>query len=298
MSTLRALVVLAVTLATVTASAAQLYWNDETGINRSNLDGSNPQLLVPAGPPGISGIAADPSTNTLYWLEGNQPSRLRRSNLDGTNPQTVINVSAVGTGIAVHPSTHEVWWVGALNANQEVMLRTSPDGATTTFAFDPGNDANQFFIDPAADKLYSLNTDDGGITRFNFDGTSDFLVDDAESMAFDLPGGKMYFALDNSGTIFRANLDGSNVEAAMTLPVGAWTGAMALDPSSQTLFIGSIFPFGIYRVNLDGSGLEPITTPAAPVFQLLIVPEPSTLAMLLAALPLGYLAYRRRRTGT
>jgi hypothetical protein len=194
----------------------------------------------------------------------------------------------------VHPTTHEVWWVGALTANQGGVLRTSADGATTTLAFPPGDDANQFFIDAGANNFYSLNGDDGGITRFNFDGASALLVDDAEAMAFDLPGGKTYFDYDSSGTIYRANLDGSNIETAMNLPVNPQTGALAFDSSSQTLFIGNLFPSGIYRVNSDGTGLHPIVTTTGLVNQILVLPEPSTLV--LAAVPLGCFAWRRRRS--
>ena len=95
------------------------------------------------------------------------------------------------------------------------------------------------------------------------------------------------------------NLDGTDQQPIFDPGVGNIRRGLAIDPQSSTLFISQSFPGVIYRVNTDGTGLTPIiSTIDTGARQLLVVepvPEPSTLAMLLAAVPLGYLAYRRSR---
>ena len=73
---------------------------------------------------------------------------------------------------------------------------------------------------------------------------------------------------------------------------------LAVDAATGFLYISDWqIPPTIYRVNFDGTNPQPIIAGNDTIENLLlieVVPEPSTMAMLLAALPLGCLAYRRR----
>jgi hypothetical protein len=305
MAFLRALIVLAGTLATVTASAAQLYWIADDGIHRANLDGTGQQLIVPSPAIGFSGMAVDTSANRLYWIEGSFPFDIRYATLDGVNPRHFLTVEYAGGGIFVHPTTHDVWWGGRRNNQLDpitAVLYTSPDGSTSTSAFIPSKpDLNQFFIDAVAGKLYNVDTDDDGLSRMNLDGTSREFLETSNAMAVDPVGRYVYFYSFNSDAqtaeMHRMSFDGTAQEPLFTMPVPWVNRGFAFDPQSQTLFIGDNHPGVIYRVNIDGTGLQPIisTTDDGPWQMLVVVPEPSTLAMMLAALPLAYIAYRRRQ---
>src|SRR5687768_11755384 len=108
---LRILAWLVASFASLTAAAAQLYWIDDSGIQRANLDGSGQQQVVSSPANAIFGMAVDVGTDKLYWTSGGQ---IRRSNLDGTNPQTFITPLQPDKGMFVHPTTHELWWGGRL----------------------------------------------------------------------------------------------------------------------------------------------------------------------------------------
>jgi hypothetical protein len=310
MAFFRALVVIAGTLATVSASAAQLYWIDDSGIKRANLDGSGQQQVVSSPANAIFGMAVDVGTDTLYWTNGAQ---ITRAHLDGTSPQTFITPLQPDTGMFVHPTTHELWWAGRIDEATRAVFRTSSDGLTTVPVFVEGgsnslpdsffDDLNGFFIDAAAGKFYKLDVDDDQLSRVNFDSTNLELLagfgdDDrsASSMAFDLSSGKVYYA--HAERVFRDNLDGTGDETLLTLSgLGVAARTLAFDASSSTFFFGNPAPATIYRMSVDGSAITPIASAMDNFRQLLLVqpvPEPSTLAMLLAALPLAYFAYRRR----
>src|SRR5205085_8190643 len=288
---------------TVTASAAQLYWTDDSGIHRANTDGSGQQLIVSGPTSGIWGIAADTTANKLYWIEGTIPAEIRQSNLDGSNPQHFLTVGYAGGGIFVHPTTHAVWWGGRRNDQLDpntAVLYTSPDGSATASAFMPNKpDLNGFFIDASAGKLYNIDTDDDGLTRYNLDGTGFEGLSNSTNLAIDFAAGKFYFT-DSNG-VYRANLNNTGKELAFTPPFEIQDQTLAFDPVSSTLFMDAGTQFnlpGIYRANTDGTGLVrviPVTGNAGQLILVQAVPEQSTLAMLLAALPLGYLNRRRWR---
>jgi hypothetical protein len=298
MSTLRAvaLLVAAATLTSLASSsslAAQLYWIDAVGIHRASLDGSAQQLIVPATG-SVMSMAVDASSNKVYWIEAEVPTRIRRANLDGTSAEPFLTVDQASGGIFGHPTTHDLWWGGSLGVDDNSVFRTTADGLATTMVFKPeggpDGDVNDFFIDADAGKLYNLDTDDDVAHRVNLDGTGSEVVGGGNVMAVVPSQGKIYFGNR------RSNLDGSNHEVLFDTPVMPTYLAFAVDPVSSTMYMGE-YEGSIYRMNLDGSNLQLIITGTSPVGKMLVVepvPEPSTLAMLLAALPLAYLAYRRR----
>jgi hypothetical protein len=273
--------------------AAQLYWIDAGGIHRANLDGSAQQLVIPATGVGVSSMAADTTNDWLYWIMEDNPAQIRRGKLNGSDPHDFLTVDEASGGIFVHPTTHDVWWGGSKGTDNNSVFRTSADGVTTTMAFKPvDGDLNDFFIDGNTDKLYNLDTDDDGVRRMNLDGTALEGVGGGNVMAVVPSEGKIYYGNR------RSNLDGSGQEVLFESSVMPTYRAYAVDPLTSTMFMGE-YSGTIYRINIDGSNLQPIITGPGPIAKMMLVelvPEPSTLTMLLAALPLAYLAYRRRRS--
>jgi hypothetical protein len=284
---------LVVLVAAPSVEAAQLYWIDPAGIHRANLDGSAQQLIVPAAG-SVMSMAVDAGSNQLYWIEAGVSTSIRRGNLDGSGAEPFLSVDQAAGGIFVHPTTHDLWWGGSLGVDQNSVFRTTADGLTTTMAFKPESgpdgDVNDFFIDADAGKLYNLDTDDDVAHRINLDGMGSEGVGGGNVMAVVLSEGKIYFGNR------RSNLDGTDHEVLFDTAVMPAYLAFAVDPVSSAMFMGE-YEGSIYRMNLDGSNLQLIVTGTSPVGKMLLVeavPEPGTLAMLLAAVPLGYLGYRRR----
>jgi hypothetical protein len=308
MAFLRALILLAGTLATVTASAAQLYWTDGAGISRANIDGSNPQLIVPRTGVWIPSFTYDADHQKLYWIEAvdNAQHAMRAVNLDGSGYQTLLSSIETGQAIAYRSADQMIYWSGAWQGDGAV-LRTSIDGSTTEPAFiSTKGDLNRFLIDEPGGKLYELDLDNRVIERVNLDGTQQEEVfgnnqlptEEPRSMAFDLAAGHLYWTQYDG--VHRGNLDGSNDQLLFDPVFDTYNPGLAVDPTAGHLYISSVQPAAtIYRVNLDGTNPQPIIVGNDTIENLLLieaVPEPSTLAILLAAMPLGYAAYRRRRT--
>jgi hypothetical protein len=189
--------------------AARLYWADDGGIHRVNLDGSQRQLV--SDHTGIS-IAADVSGNRLYTVSGDERGRISRSNLDGTDTQFFIGLWDPPGGLFVHPITRELWWAGTREDYPEYVFRASPDGSWKAVFRPIDNDVNDIYIDVAGAKLYILDFDDNHIYRVNLDGTNREKVSyggaEPTAMAFDLGTGKVFY--DGDGGITQVNLDGTS----------------------------------------------------------------------------------------
>jgi len=89
-------------------------------IDRANLDGSSPQVLVT----GLSGlnaqdIAVDPGRGKVYWTDeissgGVNNFDVRRANLDGSSPETIVTGGAPH-GIALDLAGGKVYWTDAFS---------------------------------------------------------------------------------------------------------------------------------------------------------------------------------------
>ena len=129
-------------------------------------------------------------------------------------------------------------------------------------------------------------SEEGIIYRANLDGSNvETLIDEQNLpffLALDVAGGQIYWtaftAIDPEGVpeesiIYRANLDGSNVETLITSsePVGSLT----LDVAGDQIYWTAIDPEGeegsIYRANLDGSNVETLITGLEPAAAVIVL---------------------------
>jgi hypothetical protein len=323
MAFLRTLIVIAGTLTTVTASAAQLYWTDGAGIHRADTDGSGAQLIYPYSEYVISGLTADETVGKLFWSEEySVPEsqfpvpKIRSSNLDGSNVETNLLASDVEPGdswirsigpLAVDPPRSRLFWEGIPPLdNTQFYISVTPYSAPTVepvFGSWTSDWVGALFVDSAAGKVYQLDAEDYGILRTNFDGSEPELITDfAHTMAVDVVHGKIY-RNEQQHELVRSNLDGSSPESFLLPDLQLRFLNMAVDPVAGHLYYAvspsnnDFAPGAIYRSNLDGSGFGPIlqtSTELRNIMVLQAVPEPSMLAMLLASLPLAYFMRPRR----
>ena len=112
-------------------------------------------------------------------------------------------------------------------------------------------------LDVAGGKIYWVSLD-GSIGRANLDGSNveALILQGGEGIGLDLEAGKLYWA--GGGRISRANLDGSGIE---TLVTGlAKPDSMALDLVNRKVYWTDSANHTIQRANLDGSNVETLIT--------------------------------------
>ena len=205
-------------------TGGKMYWTNNCCIYRANLDGSQVETLVSEG--NIDGFALDPVGNKMYWISAR---RLRWANLDGTQVETFLPVNLDGSHsrLFVDPTGDKLYWRDAEGA----MQRANLDGTQVETPFTKPKSprpsvSGPFALDLTKGKVYWRKTHGHSIYRANLDDGSHIekLVEDfgyGSGLALDLAGGKIYFTAFRGDRgqldgIYRANLDGSQVEALVT----------------------------------------------------------------------------------
>ena len=186
------------------ASAGKMYWTKWNGagkIQRSDLDGSNPETLVGTGGWHPRAIALDLEGGKIYYITNDRDwdrvnsyvilGRIGRANLDGSDAQILLteDIPRPNVDIALDLSAGRMYWTDGVD-----ILQADLDGTNLR-----------------------------GLLRIN----TDTVVDDTNvDIVLDVSGGRIYWS-DSQG-IHRADLDGSHAEPLFT---GAeHPGGIAFDP--------------------------------------------------------------------
>ncbi len=247
--------------------ARKVYWTDYSygsgAIARANLDGSGEiEYLIGEGspnPPAILPIAitVDPFDQKMYWSHRNEPfpEGIWRSDLDGTNPEKVIHLES-GGDVELDLRNGKIYW-----AELGRVSRANLDGSQSEAIFTGPMGDVSLALDTAAEKIYwtraiEMGVDGGIVQRANLDGSDletlvtglDLYDDNMSYIDLDLPAGKMYFSGGYFDNIFRANLDGTQIE---DLGVGQYMPAFALyvpEPSTLTLIVIALVSLLLVRL--------------------------------------------------
>ena len=190
---------------------------------RSNFDGSNQEVLVPALPYQPRSITLDKVNNLMYWTRGGGNGAIIRARLDGTNMEPVISDGLSSPeAISVDPVEEKLYWTelhGIRRANQ--------DGSQIEDVLTDQGHFHGLALDTVNRKIYwSEETVWGNrIRRADFEGAGveDVVPEGAarSGIAIDQAGGKIYWVHGNSAfycpvqTIRRANLDGTQPEVVV-----------------------------------------------------------------------------------
>jgi len=249
-------------------------WHDR--IRHANLDGSGESDVILTG--NGEDIHIDPLAGKIYWTEwpqgGSTSGRtLRRSDLNGANSEIVIdNLSNAG------PSLHSV---------------------TSLASF--------FAVDYLLQKIYYADTD--GIHRVNYDGTSDslFLATPSGGIGLirvDSYNHKLFYSPTATGT-------GVDPSAEQVYEVDLFSGlpspqliydfnivfnnravlGIGLDYHRTRAYMVDQFDAKLGSVGYDGTASSQISFVGLKAFDLLVIPEPTTLLLTVAG---GVLLIRRR----
>ncbi|HHP7239261.1 T9SS type A sorting domain-containing protein [Longibacter sp.] len=166
----------------------------------------------------------------LFWTEGNR--QIFGTTRGGTQARKLFDFGRFPVGLAVDPSAGHVYWTD-LKTNS--LRRANLDGSAETV-----------LIDNLAESVL----DDAG----RFAGLADVAVDASR--------GKVYWSNVATGSIQRANLDGSGLDtvvSGLASPVG-----LDIDPAGGKVYWAHLSDTAadrkIQRANLDGSSVEDLIT--------------------------------------
>lgn len=245
----------------------KLYWSlyaespspDNAIIQRANLDGSDLENVVlssycnPYCP--VSAMTLDAARDSLYWFtwDGTGPLSthgLYRSGADGSGITLLGTADHVVTDVVLDRGNASMYWI-ELNFPARVadhaIRRASlsgKDAEEVLLVFDgKPPEEGSLAVDASGGKVYWV-TDNRAIRRANLDGTEieDIVAVQGDpdlasfgDIAVDPVAGKLYWAGTYGGVttfpvgvLHRSNLDGSNLEALVTLDPGT-IGSFALD---------------------------------------------------------------------
>jgi DNA-binding beta-propeller fold protein YncE len=222
---------------------------NDGSIIRSDLDGRNLVTIVPSGGTFTpKQVQIEKNTGKLYWCD-REGMRVMRANLDGTNIETLVDTSQGDprpgpdaakwcVGIAVDVEGGKFYWTqkGSDNSGTGRISRANietPTGQTPAnrqdieLLYDGLPEPIDLDIDPTTRTLYW--TDRGDPPRGNTVNRAplDAPASNREApeivfsnlmegigLALDLKGGRM-FVTDFAGSVYRADLDGSNQQTLL-----------------------------------------------------------------------------------
>src|SRR5882724_6096768 len=230
---------------------------NDGSILRSGLDGKNLTTIVPPGGTFTpKQIQIEKSTAKLYWSD-REGMRVMRANLDGSNIETLVDTSDGDprpgpdatkwcVGIAIDVERGKFYWTqnGGDNAEQGRILRASidmswletpADRQDIELLYEALPEPIDLDIDPRTRMLYWTDRGDpprgNTVNRAPLDAVParrplpeivfDHLMEGI-GLALDPKGGRM-FITDFGGSIYSANLDGSD-RRTLQIALGNLTG--------------------------------------------------------------------------
>ena len=217
---------------------------NDGSILRSDLDGQNMTTIVPPGGTFTpKQLQLDTDNGKLYWCD-REGMRVMRANLDGSNIETLVDTSGGDprpgpdlrkwcVGIAVDNGGGKIYWTqkGGDKAGQGRLCRANievPEGQTPAnrrdiaLLYDNLPEPIDLELDLANGMMYWTDRGDpprgNTVNRAPMDAAPGSRKDpeivfthlmEGIGLALDLKGGRM-FITDLAGTVYSANLDGSN----------------------------------------------------------------------------------------
>jgi hypothetical protein len=160
----------------VKVNAQHVYWSDFVGgVGRANLDGSNPNPNFITGATGLCGLALD--GGHVYWSEplAGEPAYIGRAGIEGAVENlsfVTLTEASVPCGLAVTPAS--LYWAepGVFGPNGKRIGRANTvDGKGVDKSFIAGASGPCGLALDNSSHLYWANAATGTIGRANTDGT-------------------------------------------------------------------------------------------------------------------------------
>jgi sugar lactone lactonase YvrE len=216
-------------------AGGMMYWAESGSgeIRRATLEGNGVTTLE-SGLLSPSGIALDTADGVIYWTDmgrGNSGD-IRRAPLAGGLPKTLLTGKAffVPFGIALDLAGGVMYWS---NISRGQILQTNLNGSGTQTLVSGLVAPGQIALDFANSKMYWAN-EYGNIGSATLPNGSNpqILIPNLQGtrpigIALDLAHSQMYWTANETGVIWRANLDGTGAERVLTGLSAPWGIAVA-----------------------------------------------------------------------
>ena len=254
----------------VDVAGDKVYWTEEGKIRRANLDGSNPQdVATGLGTPDgiflqVAPIAAvevlvrESQRPPMYWVDAGVGTL---QSLTGSSVDALVSNVQNATSVALDIADDKVYWAEQTGNHSGSVWRANLNGTNPELVRELTTAPRRIALDTANGKLYLTNSR-GKMQQMNLNGSGfqpNLIVnlDSPRGIAIDTAGGKVYWTEqtgNHSGSIQRANLDGSNAQSVRELtsaPQG-----LALDTANGKLYLTNSRG-KVQQMNLNGSGFQP-----------------------------------------
>jgi len=238
----------------------KMYWTIYGHVRRANLDGTEVETVINTPGDMPLGVAVDSAHSRLYWTESNHAYR---ANLDGTGIEELGLSGSIFQDLTLDLENGHIYvsdWAGNPNYPGRILQANLDGSSVTTVLSDISRGPVGIGADPVGGKVYWAN--------FSFD--------------------------PYVGGVQRVNMDGTGVEDLVT---GHSADALTLDLTDQQVYWTGLSPDGtsgaIWRAGLDGSAIEALPIPTINPAGVALIPEPSSLTLLVCA-TISLLARHRR----
>jgi len=225
-----------------------------------------------------SAPCAQAGVTHVYWAEGSYPGKIRRAEADGTNLTDIITNTDVPVDVAIDPVAEKIYYTPA---GDRTVERADYDGSNREVLLNLAGGAGytrQIELDVAGGKMYWAQGHPSdpnlrSIQRANLDGNGRetlWVGTNPDGLTLDVAGGKMYFCDHQSGTLRRANLDGSSPEIVLGTGISLYKLALDLRADQRKVYWTDATAGAVQRCNLDGSGVETVISGVSSPFGVFI----------------------------
>lgn len=226
----------------VAVDSAHIYWANEASqsIGRANIDGTGVDNSFITGVVKPTGLAVNGSS--IFWSSNEGP--IGRANINGTGKDNSFITGPVQScGVAL--DSGHVYWADIAGGNPAYIGRAGLDGGTKqlTYVTIPGaafpcgvavNSANIFWTEPG---IFGGGTRIGRVSVAGAGADPSFIGEASTPCGIAVFGQQLFWTNNGSGTIGRANTDGTGVNQAFiaigpSQPCGVAVDSLTPPPSS------------------------------------------------------------------
>ena len=261
------------------AKRPPMYWVAPIPGRLQRLVGKKVETLVPSVQ-NIMSVAVDATNGKVYFTEkvGDKAGKIHRANLDGSNLEMLVAPRAgIPLDLAIDPTGQKLYWTDSLGR----IRRANLNGKRVKNLIQNLNSPEAIALDVAGNKIYYAEPDSLWRANLNGRNRTELVTDLKTPGRITIANNKMYWTEKTgakTGTVKRANLDGTKVEeliALRSVPFG-----LSVD-SANGMSYWTDSSGRIQRLNLKNSkvhtvvtgldtpgdftlGIEPVIAPAAP----------------------------------